>query len=75
MGRKNWLFSKSEQGAKSAGIILSIIRTAIENGLDPRKYLIHLFEKIPNLSIQTPAALAAYLPWNETVQANCRANY
>ena len=75
IGRKNWLFSKSEQGAKSSGIILSILRTAIANGLDPRRYLIHLFEKIPNLSSQTPATIAAYLPWNETVQANCRANY
>ncbi|OJG78303.1 hypothetical protein RV10_GL001537 [Enterococcus pallens] len=57
------------------GIILSIIRTAVENGLDPRKYLIHLFEKIPNLSNQTPAALAAYLLGTPEIQAQCAANY
>lgn len=75
IGRKNWLFSKSEKGARSTGIILSIVRTAIENGLDPRKYLIHLFERIPNLSSLTPAALAAYLPWNPTIQAICGTSY
>ncbi|WP_430748905.1 IS66 family transposase [Candidatus Enterococcus moelleringii] len=75
IGRKNWLFSKSEKGARSTGIILSIVRTALENELDPRKYLIYLFEKIPNLASQTPTALAAYLPWNPTVQAICGARY
>ncbi|OTO77378.1 hypothetical protein A5865_001254 [Enterococcus sp. 12E11_DIV0728] len=75
IGRRNWLFSKSEKGAQSSGIILSILRTAVENGLDPRKYLIYLFEKIPNLPSLTKTALAAYLPWNPEVQAHCLANY
>lgn len=67
LGRKNWLFSKSEKGAQSTGIILSILRTAVENGLDPRKYLIYLFENIPNLPSLTKPALAAYLPWKHEV--------
>lgn len=75
IGRKNWLFSKSEKGAQATGIILSILRTAIENGLDPRKYLIYLFEHIPNLPSLTKPALAAYLPWNQEVQRNCQTNY
>lgn len=75
IGRKNWLFSKSEKGAQATGIILSILRTAVENGLDPRKYLIYLFEHIPNLPSLTKPALAAYLPWNQEVQKDCRANY
>lgn len=75
IGRKNWLFSKSEKGAQATGIILSILRTAVENGLDPRKYLIYLFEHIPNLPSLTKTALAAYLPWNQEVQKDCRANY
>lgn len=75
IGRKNWLFSKSEKGAQATGIILSILRTAIENGLDPRKYLIYLFENIPNLPSLTKPALAAYLPWNQEVQRMCQANY
>jgi len=75
IGRKNWLFSKSERGAQAAGIILSILRTAVENKLDPRKYFIYLFEQVPNLPSLTPAALTAYLPWSEGVQTHCRAAY
>nr|WLE91255.1 hypothetical protein BCMPIHFP_00074 [Enterococcus faecium] len=49
IGRKNWLFSKSLKGARSNGIILSIIQTAVANGLNIRKYLNHLFTEIPNI--------------------------
>ncbi|MGL9728869.1 IS66 family transposase [Enterococcus sp. DIV0756] len=75
IGRKNWLFSKSEKGAQATGINLSILRTAVENGLVPRKYLIYLFEKIPHLPSLTKAALVAYLLWNQEIQEKCRANY
>ncbi|RZM16387.1 transposase [Lactobacillus delbrueckii] len=34
MGRKNWLFSQSSTGAKSMAIIMSILETAKQNGLD-----------------------------------------
>lgn len=75
IGRRNWLFSKSEKGAQSSGVILSILRTAVENGLDPRKYLIYLFEKIPNMPSLSKNALSAYLPWNPEVQVQCLADY
>lgn len=72
IGRKNWLFSKSLKGARSNGIILSIIQTAVANGLNIRKYLNHLFTEIPNLSSMTPEALRAYLPWNQQIQEICK---
>ena len=34
MGRKNWLFSVSEAGAKANAICLSIAETAKANGVD-----------------------------------------
>ncbi|MFS8962038.1 transposase, partial [Lactobacillus delbrueckii] len=37
MGRKNWLFSQSSTGAKSMAIIMSILETAKQNGLDQFK--------------------------------------
>ncbi|MBO0459343.1 hypothetical protein JZO77_21640 [Enterococcus hulanensis] len=40
--QKNWLFSTSEKSAQAKGIILSIILTVVENGLDKKKYLIYL---------------------------------
>ena len=37
MGRKNWLFSQSFEGANSSAIILSLLETAKRNGLDSEK--------------------------------------
>jgi len=71
MGRKNWLFSQSFKGAKAVGIIQSILQTARANGLNLRKYLIFLFEKIPNLPVLNQAALEAYLPWQPEIQEIC----
>ena len=73
MGRKNWLFSQSFEGAKSSAIILSLLETAKRNGLDSEKYLTYLLEKLPNEeSFAKKAVLEAYLPWSETVQADCK---
>ena len=73
LGRKNWLFSQSFEGAKSSAIILSLLETAKRNGLDSEKYLTYLLEKLPNEeSFAKKAVLEAYLPWSETVQANCK---
>ncbi|SFK49236.1 Transposase [Marinilactibacillus piezotolerans] len=69
MGRKNWLFSKSFEGAHAAATILSLVETAKSNGLHPRKYLDYLLTYLPNRQ-NTP--LEAYLPWNPKVQVECR---
>ncbi|ERL64865.1 hypothetical protein L248_0469 [Schleiferilactobacillus shenzhenensis LY-73] len=70
MGRKNWLFSTSFQGAKATGIILSIMPSAEANGLNTRAYLEALFEEIPNLAVPSdPTALQVYLPWSPAMQA------
>ena len=45
MGRKNWLFSQSNTGAKSIAIIMSILETA---KLDQFKYINYLLDKLPN---------------------------
>jgi len=49
IGRKNWLFSNTTAGAKSSAIYYSIIITAIENGLNPYKYLTWVLTQMPNL--------------------------
>jgi hypothetical protein len=48
IGRKNWLFSQSFEGAQSSAIILSLIETAKRNNLDPEKYIEYLFDQLPN---------------------------
>ena len=72
IGLKNWPFSTSFKGARSNGIILSVIRSAEANGLDCRKHLEYLFTELPNLPVPGDVeALQDYLPWSPKVKANC----
>jgi len=50
IGRNNWLFFKSEEGAKAAANFYTIIRTAKENDIDPFKYLKYVFDNITSLN-------------------------
>ena len=73
IGRKNWLFSDSPKGAKASAAVYSIIETANVNGLNPFQYLKYLFEHLPNADIKRhPEHLDDVLPWNETIQQNCK---
>lgn len=47
VGRKNWLFSGNPEGARASAILYSLIETAKANGLEPYRYLRHLFENLP----------------------------
>lgn len=47
LGRKNWLFCGSSEGAKRAALIYSLVGTCQLNGIEPFKYLKTLIEKLP----------------------------
>lgn len=47
LGRKNWLFSGSPDGAEATCLLYSLIETAKLNGHEPSKYLKFLFDKLP----------------------------
>ena len=47
IGRKNWLFSVSTEGARASASFYSLIETAKANNLEPSAYLRYLFEKYP----------------------------
>ena len=49
VGRKNWLFADTVEGAAASAILYSIIETAKANGLEPYWYLRFLLEKAPGL--------------------------
>jgi transposase len=49
ISRKNFLFANTPAGAEASAIVFSIVQTAIENGLDPYKYLVYIFRNAPNL--------------------------
>ena len=48
LGRKNYLFKGSENGAKRGAIIYSIIATAKLHDLDPLQYIKMLLKELPN---------------------------
>ena len=67
IGRKNWLFANTPQGADSSAIVYSIIETAKENKLNLFEYLKYLLEMLPNIDIRDRDALDKLLPWTEPV--------
>ena len=64
VGRKNWLFSGTPEGAEASALLYSLIETAKANGLEPYAYLRYIFGRLPLAS-----SLEEYevlLPWNIT---------
>ena len=47
--RKNFLFSNTPKGAEASAVTYSMIVTAIDNGLDPYKYLSWVFTTAPGI--------------------------
>lgn len=72
IGRKNWLFSNTPNGAKASATIYSVIESAKANGLNPFSYLVYLFEKLPNVDIKDRKVLDELLPWSSTLPTECR---
>ena len=67
IGRSNWLFSNTPNGADASTLIYSIIQTAIANELIPQKYLEFLFE-----SIISGMDVSTLVPWSEEIPDKCR---
>ena len=73
IGRKNWLFSASPKGAAASAAVYSVVETCKANGIAPFKYLVYLFERMPNMNFKIhPEKLDALLPWNEEIQNSCK---
>ena len=61
IGRKNWLFSNTANGAQASATLYSIIETAKANGLVPFDYLNRLFTELPKRKPEDD--LTDLLPW------------
>lgn len=68
--RKNFLFANTPKGTTSSAVMFSLIQTAIENGLDPYKYLAWLMKVANNADLTNAQAVQNLLPWNVSVE--CR---
>ena len=62
LGRRNWLFSDTPNGAHASSSLYSIIETAKDNGHEPYRYLRYLFTELPKAS--SPEQIALLLPVN-----------
>lgn len=66
IGRKNWLFSDTPNGATASARLYSLVETAKANGQEPYAWLRHTLERLPQaVSVEDYEAL---LPWNCTPQ-------
>ena len=70
VGRKNWLFSSSVDGAEASMNIYTIIEMAKLHGLNRQKYIEYILEHRPSAEM-TDEKLSLLAPWNKDVQETC----
>ena len=70
--RKNFLFANTPKGATGSAVMFSLIQTAIENGLDPYKYLSWLLKQAKDADLTDAQVVQRLLPWNAVVECNTK---
>ena len=68
VGRKNWLFCDTPNGAQASAIVYTMVEMAKANGVNVYHYLTYLLEHQPNDKM-SDEELEALAPWNESVKA------
>jgi transposase len=61
LARKGWLFADTVAGAHARANLYSLVETCKANNIEPYRYLVWLFTKLPHAS--TADDYAALLPW------------
>lgn len=67
IGRSNWLFANTANGANASTLIYSIIQSAILNNLIPQKYLTFVFD-----TIQSGGDASLLVPWSDEIPESCK---
>jgi len=62
IGRNNWLFADTVEGAKASGNLYSLIETVKAHNLEPYRYLRHVFKELPRA--QSLEEIEQLLPWH-----------
>ena len=65
--RKNFLFANTPRGATGSAVMFSLIQTAIENRLDPYKYLTWLLKQAKDADL-AEENVRDLLPWNAPLE-------
>ena len=68
VGRKNWLFSSSVDGANASAVVYTMVEMAKAHGLNIYGYLKFLLEHRPGKDM-TDEQLAELAPWSEKLQS------
>lgn len=71
VGRKNWLFSDTAEGARANALYLTIVEMAKIYNLNLYEYLKFLFDHRPNKDM-TDEEFENLAPWNKHVQELCK---
>ena len=74
IGRKNWLFCDTDNGAEASAILYSFVLTAIENSIDPSKYLELVLDELAQITPSnfTTDILRQYLPYSDYIASKCK---
>ena len=76
MGRKNFVITESDKGAKASAIIYSLSETAKANNLNTYKYFELLLTEIPkHMDDKDLSFIDKLLPWSDFVQKECPSLY
>ena len=70
IGRKNWLFCDTPEGADASMNVYTLVATAKANGLNTEKYINYLLENRPDAKMNDEE-LDRFTPWNSDVQEVC----
>ena len=70
--RKNFLFANTPKGATGSAIMFSLIQTAIENSLDPYKYLTWLLKKAKDADLTDVQVVKNLLPWSAPAECHTK---
>lgn len=76
LGKKNWMFHNSVNGASASALIYSISETAKINNLRPYYYFKYILTELPNHCDDKgnidPAKLDYLMPWSDSLPEECR---
>ena len=68
VGRKNWLFSSSVEGANASAVVYTMVEMAKAHGLNIYEYHKFLLEHRPSKDM-ADERLAELVPWSEKLQS------
>ena len=70
MGRKNFLFHDTVDGAEASAIVYSLVESARANHLNIYQYLYHVLLYMPDY-INEPDGIEDMMPWSEFMKDRC----